>query len=100
MRIDKDRLNYLYALQVAATEHQWDYSNGCVKTERDKIIAYICQPEEKPDFQQEADGEFIAGIRNLAPELLEELSRLREVNERLVKRILRLEEKLYDNDER
>jgi len=25
---------------------------------------------------------------------------LREVNERLVKRVLRLEEKLYDNDER
>jgi hypothetical protein len=95
MRIDKKRLNLVSTLEVSATEYKWNYCQGHIKTEQDKIVAYVCHPDDKPNFQQEADGEFIACIRNIAPELMEELSTLRQVNERLVKRVLRLEEELY-----
>jgi hypothetical protein len=98
MRIDKRRLTLLSTLQVTATKHKWNYYQGHLRTEQDKIVAYVCNPDEKPNFEQEADGEFIACIRNIAPELIEELLTLQQVNERLVKRVLRLEKELYGDN--
>lgn len=95
MKIDRDRVNVISCLQLTATPEPWRYDEGCVKDKKDKVVAYVCDPDSEPDFQQIANGEFIAAIRNAAGELVQTVKEQQGVIERLRARVIRLEEKVY-----
>lgn len=98
MKIDKDRMFALGCLRVTATPEPWRYMEGCVKDSQDQVIAYVCTPNVEPDFQQAANGEFIAAIRNAAAELMQTLAEQQGIIERLRSRVIGLEARVYGDE--
>ena len=78
---------------VSVTDGRWFYSERSIKTEGGVVVAHI--PAGTPEHQAAADGEFIAAMRNNAGALLDTLLNLRQKEERLLRRIARLEAELY-----
>jgi hypothetical protein len=93
--MSREKLFALGSLAKTATPEPWSYADGCVRDSNGQIIACICEPSATPGFQQEADGEFIAEVRNNATQLILTISTQQGIIERLQARVLRLEAKLY-----
>jgi hypothetical protein len=97
MKIDKDRMSALKSLTTTSSQGPWKHNKGRVTTESGQLVAYVCEPSKAPDFQQVANGEFIAEIHNNAAQLLTIISDQQWTIKRLVSRVLKLESEVYEN---
>ena len=95
MGIDRVRVDALRSLVASATGGAWVYSDGVVRTRRGQLIARVGSGDGEPTFQDEANGEFIAEMRNAAPYLLSRVFELQGIVERLSSRVVRLETQVY-----
>jgi len=95
MGVNKERLESLGTLAHSVTPGAWAFVNGAIMARGGETVARIGPGGEPLSQQQVADGEFIAALRNTAPYLLGTILELRAANERLAKRVSRLESELY-----
>jgi len=95
MGIDRERVDALGCLAASVTSGAWVYSGGAVRTRSGQLIARVGPLDGEPTFQDDANGEFIAGVRNSASYLLRTILELRGTVERLSSRVVRLEAQIY-----
>lgn len=95
MEIERERVNALRNLAASVTGGAWVSSDGEVKTGGGRLIARVGSGDDGPTFQDEANGEFIAEVRNAAPSLLNRVFELQAIVERLSSRVVRLEAQVY-----
>lgn len=95
MDIERERVNAFRNLTASVTGGAWVYSEGVVMTRRGEFIARVGSGDGEPTFQDEANGEFIAEARNVAPYLLSRVFELQELVKRLSSRVRRLESQVY-----
>ena len=95
MKVTKESLDTLSVLASSVTSGAWTCADGVIMAGGGRVVARLGSGREPFTQQEVADGEFIAALRNAAPLLLSGTRELRTVNERLLRRVARLESELY-----
>jgi len=95
MDINRERVDALRILAASVTGGAWVYSDGVVRTRSGQPIARVGSGDVEPTFLDDANGEFIAEVRNAAPYLLSKIFEMQGIIERLSGRVVRLEAQVY-----
>ena len=93
MATKKEIVDGLLTLLTSGTRGDWAYSERSIRAADGRLVARI--PVNTPEQVAAADAEFIVAMRNNAWTLLGTIRHLLEKEERLLRRIERLETELH-----
>jgi hypothetical protein len=96
--MNRTQFQGLRIIEEMASPGPWLQAEGVIRDRSGRVVARMGGSQQDVTFQDQADGELIVALRNIAAELdsvLDSLTRANGTIERLVARVRRLEAQRY-----